>query len=74
MEDFEFIRRLRKGGRIRIVPVAAVTSARRWEKLGVLRTTIINQVVIVAYLAGVSPAVLARLYHRNEPGRNRQAG
>lgn len=62
MEDFEFVRRLRKEGNIRIVPVAAVTSARRWQKLGVLQTTFMNQMIILAYLVGVSPALLARLY------------
>lgn len=71
MEDFEFVRRLRRWGRIAIAPAAAVTSARRWERLGVLRTTLLNQAIILAYLCGVSPDRLARWY-RSETlaGRN----
>jgi len=52
MEDFELIRRLKHKGRIRILPLAAVTSPRRWMKLGIIRTTIINQAIIAGYLLG----------------------
>lgn len=62
MEDFELVRRLRRLGRIHVVAAAAMTSARRWERLGVLRTTLINQVVLFAYMLGVSPARIARWY------------
>jgi len=63
MEDFEFMRRLRKRGRIVIVPVQVRTSGRRWRSLGILRTTFINQTVILGYLAGVAPSRLARWYY-----------
>jgi len=62
MEDFEFMRRLRREGRIGIAPVSAVTSARRYQEHGFLRTTGINQLMIIAYLMGVSPKRLARWY------------
>lgn len=62
MEDFEFIRRLRRHGRIAIVPVSATTSARRWELLGPWKTTWINQQVILGYYLGVSPETLSRWY------------
>jgi hypothetical protein len=62
MEDFAFIRRLRREGRIGIAPVAVATSARRYAALGLWRTTCINQLIIVAYMAGVSPERLARWY------------
>ncbi len=62
MEDLEMARRLRRLGRVYTVPVAAVTSARRWEKLGVWRTSLVNQLLLVAYFLGVSPRVLARWY------------
>lgn len=55
MEDFEFVRTLRQLGKIAIVPIPAVTSGRRWQKFGILRTTIVNQIVIFAYFLGVSP-------------------
>lgn len=65
MEDFEFSRRLRRRGRIAILPQAVTTSARRWQRLGLIRTTVTNQLLIVAYLSGVDPQRLARWYHRS---------
>ncbi|MEP0753123.1 TIGR04283 family arsenosugar biosynthesis glycosyltransferase [Trichocoleus sp. Lan] len=62
MEDFELIRCLRRLGRIAIVPTPVLTSARRWHKLGVLRTTVINQIVILGYFLGVSPSQLVKFY------------
>ncbi|HAT15920.1 MAG TPA: glycosyltransferase [Microcoleaceae bacterium UBA11344] len=62
MEDFDLVRRLKKQGRIEILPQAVLTSARRWQQLGVLKTTVINQIVIIAYFLGVSPDRLAFWY------------
>ena len=62
MEDFELIRRLRKKGKVKILPLHATTSARRWKKLGILRTTAMNQAIIVGYLFGISPDKLAGWY------------
>ena len=62
MEDFEFVTRLRRQGQIRIVPFAVTTSARRWKNLGVWRTTLINQAIILAYLLDLSQNFMARLY------------
>lgn len=62
MEDFELIRCLRRLGRIAIVPTPVLTSARRWHKLGVLKTTLINQIVILGYFLGVSPSQLVKFY------------
>jgi len=67
MEDFEFIRRLRVHGRIRTVPGRATTSARRWQDLGVWRTTLINQTLIIGYLMGISPKFMARVYYGHYP-------
>jgi rSAM/selenodomain-associated transferase 2/rSAM/selenodomain-associated transferase 1 len=62
MEDFEFVQRLQARGRIAIIPVAVLTSGRRWRRLGIWRTTLINQLVIAAYFLGVPPAQLAQWY------------
>jgi rSAM/selenodomain-associated transferase 2 len=59
MEDFELMRRLRGRGKIKILPLHATTSARRWKKLGIMRTTVINQAII---LLGVNPEKLAEWY------------
>jgi rSAM/selenodomain-associated transferase 2 len=62
MEDFELVRRLRKLGRIEMLELTASTSDRRWRTLGVARTTLINQAVIIGYLLGRSPYSLASWY------------
>ena len=61
MEDFELVQRLKRIGQIRIAPVAAFTSSRRWEKQGIWLTTAIHQAIIIAYMLGVPPKWLARL-------------
>jgi len=63
MEDFDLVRRLRRIGRVVTSDLPAVTSARRWVQLGTIRTTLVNQVTIMAHLASVSPARIARWYY-----------
>jgi len=62
MEDFVLMQRLKREGRVAIAPVAVQTSARRWLKLGILKTTLINQAVLLAYFFGCDPERLARWY------------
>jgi rSAM/selenodomain-associated transferase 2 len=62
MEDFEFMRCLKRKGTIKIVRAAVLTSGRRWQTLGVVRTTLINQFVIGAYFLGVSPERIRQWY------------
>ncbi|MBW4423358.1 MAG: TIGR04283 family arsenosugar biosynthesis glycosyltransferase [Nostoc desertorum CM1-VF14] len=66
MEDFELIRRLKRIGRIVIIPTPVVTSARRWLQKGVFKTTLLNQIVIIAYLLGVSPERICSWYCREK--------
>ncbi|MGB7746563.1 MAG: TIGR04283 family arsenosugar biosynthesis glycosyltransferase [Verrucomicrobiia bacterium] len=66
MEDCEIVRRLRKRGRVITVAAAAITSGRRWRRLGLFRTTLINKLVILGYLCGVSPDRLAAFYRGQE--------
>jgi rSAM/selenodomain-associated transferase 2 len=66
MEDFELMLRLRKLGHIAIIPKLALTSARRWQETGILTTTLINQIAILSYFLGISPARIAHWF----PGRN----
>jgi len=73
MEDFELVRRLRRRGRIVIAPVPVLSSARRWESLGILRTTVINYAIPLAYYLGAPPSQLARWYHKEwGPQRGRR--
>ncbi|MCE5265258.1 MAG: TIGR04283 family arsenosugar biosynthesis glycosyltransferase [Deltaproteobacteria bacterium] len=63
MEDVDLMRRIkRKGGRIVLFPEPATTSARRWEKEGMLFGTLRNWFLITLYLCGVAPERLARFY------------
>ncbi|WP_414549756.1 TIGR04283 family arsenosugar biosynthesis glycosyltransferase [Anabaena sp. CCY 0017] len=65
MEDFELIRRLKRTGKIAIIPVPVITSARRWLKKGVFYTTLLNQIIITAYFLGISPERI-RSWYRQE--------
>lgn len=67
LEDYELVRRLKKVGRIALAPGCAVTSARRWEALGALRTLWINQKVLLGRRLGVPPSRLADWYRRPLP-------
>jgi len=62
MEDFELIRRLRHRGNIVTLADEAITSARRWQNLGIVRTIIVNQLMIAGFLIGVPTETLKRLY------------
>jgi rSAM/selenodomain-associated transferase 2/rSAM/selenodomain-associated transferase 1 len=62
MEDVVFVRRLNTRGRIAIAPCSALTSDRRWRRLGLLRTTLVNQLVLTGFFLGVDPARLAGWY------------
>lgn len=76
MEDFEFVRRLRQIGRIAIQPLSVPTSARRWRQLGPLRTTCINQMMILGYFLGVPCERLATWYRgkKNVVSRKERQG
>jgi rSAM/selenodomain-associated transferase 2 len=64
MEDFEFMQKLNKRGKIIIVSAKVVTSGRRWQKLGVVKTTLINQLIILGYYLGISPQQLVQWYRK----------
>jgi len=64
MEDVALVLNLREKGKIVTVPEAVNTSARRWKRLGAMKTTLINQAMLAAYFAKVSPNTLARWYRR----------
>ncbi len=66
MEDFELIKRLQKLGKIRIDSRAVITSARRWQKLGIWKTTLINQLVIIGYYLKIPPQNLAKFYQQSK--------
>ncbi len=64
MEDFELIQQLKSLGKISIAPAAVVTSGRRWQKIGVWKTTLINQLIIIGYFLGIPPIKLHNFYRK----------
>ncbi|MBL4901992.1 MAG: TIGR04283 family arsenosugar biosynthesis glycosyltransferase [Desulfocapsa sp.] len=64
MEDYIFAKQVKKKGRIQTLDQAVTTSARRWQRLGVIRTTLVNQVVILGYYMGIQPEKLAAFYRK----------
>ena len=64
MEDFILVRRLRRKGKIAILPAAVITSPRRWLHFGILKTWMVNQMIVIAFYLGISPERLARWYRR----------
>jgi len=64
MEDVEFVRRLKRQGRVVHLSEGMVTSARRWEQRGWWRQSLSNLATLGLYFAGVPPERLARRYDR----------
>lgn len=64
MEDYIFVKRAKKKGKIVTLDQAVTTSARRWKRLGVLQTTVTNQLVVLGYYLGIKPEKLAAFYRR----------
>jgi rSAM/selenodomain-associated transferase 2 len=62
-EDVDVRKRLKARGRFVKLPLCVTTSARRFERLGVVRCQIRNVVLMFGYMAGISPHTLAGLYY-----------
>jgi hypothetical protein len=63
LEDVDLMRRIKKrGDKIYILRDQVTTSPRRWDKEGVIYTTIRNQILMGLYYLGVSPEKLAKYY------------
>ncbi len=62
MEDIGFARKLRRAGRLAFIRSGLVTSGRRWEANGTIRTTLVNWWVTFLYMLHIPPAQLRRIY------------
>ncbi len=63
MEEVELMQRVKKErGKIVIIPAKVKTSARRWEKEGIVRCTLRNWCLILFYWFGVPPEKLSKYY------------
>ena len=64
MEDIALSRLLKRRGRPTCLRDKVVTSGRRWEARGVLRTMVLMWRLRLMYFLGARPEDLARIYHR----------
>ena len=62
MEDVEFYGRLRASGKTVILNEKILTSARRWEKEGILYATFRNWLLLIMYYMGIPAKQLEKLY------------
>lgn len=62
LEDVDLVRRLRRCGALAFPAAHAITSARRWEERGFVRTTLVNWLVVALGSAGFPRRRLAHLY------------
>lgn len=60
LEDVALVRRLRQIGKIITAAEPALTSSRRWQQRGVLRTFLRHQLILAGYAVGVSPQRLVQ--------------
>ncbi len=65
LEELLFLSRLKKTGRIAIAPAWATTSARRWQQNGIVKTTVVNQLMLAGWALGIAPERLGRWYYRH---------
>jgi rSAM/selenodomain-associated transferase 2 len=64
MEDVAFSRAMKRRGRPACLRSRVVTSGRRWESRGVLRTVLLMWRLRLAFYLGAAPEALARRYSR----------
>jgi rSAM/selenodomain-associated transferase 2 len=62
MEDLGFVRRLRRAGRLTFIRSGLVTSGRRWNANGVIKTTLVNWWVTLLFFLRVPPRKLRLIY------------
>ncbi len=62
MEDYEFYKRLCEQGKVILIRMPVISSARRFIKKGVIRQLLINKFVVLAYWSGVDIQTIKRFY------------
>ncbi len=70
LEDFDMARRMKRRSGVVLLGPPVTTAARRFLRLGVVRTVATNWLIWGLYFLGVSPVKLARLYQL--PRRSRR--
>ena len=78
MEDIALVRRASAlarctGRELRVLDEAVLCDGRRWARLGVLRTMLTNQMLVLLYDLGVAPATIFKWYYGVAPPPRRGA-
>jgi len=63
MEDVAYCKRLRRLAPPLIIAEPVLTSSRRWNEGGVIKTVVRMWLLRLAYFLGVGPGTLQRYYH-----------
>jgi hypothetical protein len=63
MEDIALSRRLRRYRRPRCLSARAITSSRRWEQRGIMKTILLMWWLRLRYFLGADPEKLAKHYY-----------
>ena len=66
MEDIAICKKARRAAKPEIPPHAVITSSRRWESKGIVRTVVLMWLLRLGYFAGLSPERLHRLYYSQQ--------
>lgn len=62
MEDYDLVRRLKEESRFVVLPKSVVTSARRYQEVGVFRLQLLYYLIFVLFRMGLSQKNLWRFY------------
>lgn len=62
MEDYDLYKRLKGKGKVILLRIPVISSARRFIKKGVMRQLLINKFVVLAYWAGIDIQTIKRFY------------
>jgi hypothetical protein len=62
MEDIEFTNRIKRIEKPILINEYALTSARRWEAKGFIKTVILMRLLRILYYFGASDKLLLKLY------------
>src|SRR3972149_9649125 len=62
MEDYDFYKRLAGQGKVVLLRMPVISSARRFVKKGVVRQLLINKLVVLSYWAGLDIQTIKRFY------------
>jgi len=66
MEDVDFLQRLHKIGRVKLLNQQITTSARRFLERGIIRQQLTNIILVIYYLLGAKPENLKKWYEGRE--------